>query len=99
MEKLLGDSSKFVKIGFNPKHKDNQDITYLLDMEFEIKSCLDHLHNHNYLLKDDYKFLKPCGSNQVLCIDCSKFIKVHAITITYPHYLKFCLQLVFGVTT
>ena len=62
MEKLLSDHNKFVKINFNPKHKVNQDIRHLLDMEFEIKSCLDDLYSHNYLSKDDYKFLKPCGS-------------------------------------
>ena len=28
----------------------------------EIKSCLDDLLNKNYLSKDDYKYLKPCGS-------------------------------------
>ena len=43
MEKLISDSSKFAKIDFNPKHKVNQDIRHLLDMEFEIKSCLDDL--------------------------------------------------------
>ena len=91
MEKLLSDRSKFVKIEFNPKHKVNQDIRHLLDMEFEIKSCLDYLYNHNHLSKDDYKFLKPCGSNPVLCMDCAKFIKVQLITITYPHSVQFCL--------
>ena len=63
MEKLLSHHSKFFKIDFNRKHKVNQDIRHLLDMEFEIKSCLDDIYNHNYLSKDDYKFLKPCGSN------------------------------------
>ena len=62
IQKLLSDCSKFVKIDFNPKHKVNQDIRHLRDMEFEIKSCFDDLHSHNYLLKDDYKFLKPYGS-------------------------------------
>ena len=61
-EKLLSDRNKFVKIDFNPKHKVNQDIRHLLDMEFEIRSCLDDLYNHIYLSKDDYKFLKPCSS-------------------------------------
>ena len=59
---MISDRNKFVKIDFNPKHKVNQDIRHLLDMEFEMKSCLDDLYNHNYLSKDDYKFLKPCGS-------------------------------------
>ena len=62
VEKLLNDRSKFVKIDFNPKHQVDQDIMDLLDMEFEIKSCLDDFYNYNYLWKGDYKFLKPCGS-------------------------------------
>ena len=62
MEELLSDRSKFVKIEFNSKHTVNQDIRHLLDMELEIKSCLDNLLNKNYLSKDDYKYLKPCGS-------------------------------------
>ena len=40
MEKVLSDRGKFVKIDLTPKHKVNQDIRHLLDMEFEIKSCL-----------------------------------------------------------
>ena len=31
-------------------------------MEFEVSFCLGDLYNHNYLSKDDYKSLKPCGS-------------------------------------
>ena len=62
MEKFLIDTSKFVKIEFNLKHKVNKKIRHLLDMESDIKSCLDNLHDNNYLSDDDYKFLKPCGS-------------------------------------
>ena len=62
MEEFLSDRSKFVKIGFNSKHTVNQDVRHLLQMELEIKSCLDDLLNKNYLSKDDYKYLKPCGS-------------------------------------
>ena len=43
MEELLNDRSKFIKIEFNSKHTVNQDIRHLLDMELEIKSCLDSL--------------------------------------------------------
>ena len=53
MEELLSDCSKFVKIEFNSKHTVNQDVRHLLDMELEIKSCLDDLLNKNYLSKDD----------------------------------------------
>ena len=62
MEELLSDRGKFVKIEFNSKYTINQDIRHLLDMELEIKSCLVDLLNKNYLSKDDYKYLKPCGS-------------------------------------
>ena len=31
-------------------------------MEFEIKYCMEDPYNHNYLLKDDYRFFKPSGS-------------------------------------
>ena len=62
MEKLVSDCSKFVKVVFNWKHTVNQDIRHLLDMDLEIKSCLDDYLNKNYLSEDDYKYLKPCGS-------------------------------------
>ena len=61
METLLSDTTKFVKIEFNPKHKVNKEIRHLLDMEENIKSCLDNLIDNGYLSDDDYKFLKPCG--------------------------------------
>ena len=35
-------------------------------MEFEIKSRLDNLYNHNYLRRNDYQFLRPCGSKLVV---------------------------------
>ena len=31
-------------------------------MELVVKFCLDNILNKNYLSKDDYKYLKPCGS-------------------------------------
>ena len=62
MEKLLIDRSKVIKIDFNPQQKVNQDIRLLLDMEFKIKSYLDDIYNYNCLLKDGYKFSKPCDS-------------------------------------
>ena len=61
MEKLLSDGSKFMKVEFDSKYKANHEIRHLLDMEKEIKSCLDDLQNSNYLSKDDYKFMKPYG--------------------------------------
>ena len=51
MEELLCDQSKFVKTEFNSKHTVNQDVRHLLDMELEIKSCLDNLLNNNFYPK------------------------------------------------
>ena len=51
-----------MKVTFNPKHKVNKELRYLLDMESTIKSSLDNLLNNHYLSQKDYKFLKPCGS-------------------------------------
>ena len=62
MVELLSDCCKFVKIEFTSKHTVIQDLRHLLDMELKIKSCLDNLLNKNYFSKDDYKYLKPCGS-------------------------------------
>ena len=49
VEKLLSDRSKFVKIEFNPNYEVNQDIRHLLDMKFEIKSCLDDFYNQLFI--------------------------------------------------
>ena len=56
MEELLADTSKFIRIEFNKKHKVNQEIRHLLDLEAPIKDCLDDLLKTNnktgiYLLK------------------------------------------------
>ena len=51
MEKLLSDTSKFEKIEFNSKHKFNQDLRFLIDIETELKSCLDDLLENNYFQK------------------------------------------------
>ena len=66
MDELLSDSSTFMKVEFNSKYKANHEIRLLLDMEKEIKSCLDDLQNSNYLSEDNYKFMKPYGSKPVV---------------------------------
>ena len=43
MEKLLSDTSKFEKIEFSSKYKFNQDLRLFIDIETELKSCLDDL--------------------------------------------------------
>ena len=62
MEELLAETSKFVKVEFNKKHKVNQELRHLLDLEGNIKTCLDNLLEKHYISKEDYSFLKPCGS-------------------------------------
>ena len=62
IEVLLKDTSKFRKIVFNRKHKVNQQIRYLLDLELPIKNCLDDLLKNDKITKENYNYLKPCGS-------------------------------------
>jgi hypothetical protein len=62
MEELLSDTTKFVQVQFNPKHSVNKEIRHILDMEENIKNCLDDLLENNYLSQDDHKQLKPVGS-------------------------------------
>ena len=86
MEELLSDRSKFVKIEFNSKHTVNQDVRHLLDMELEIKSCLDDLLNKNYLSKDDYKYLKPCGSKPGIMYGLCKIHKGTTVNDPVPPF-------------
>ena len=85
-EELLSDCSKFVKIEFNSKHTVNQDIRHLLDIELEIKSCLDNLLNKNYLSKDDYKYLKPCGSKPGIMYGLCKIHKGTTVNDPVPPF-------------
>ena len=62
IKELLPDTSKFVKVEFNKKHKVNQELRHLLDLEGNIKTCLDNLLEKQYISKKDCNFLKPCGS-------------------------------------
>ena len=61
----------------NSKHTVNQDGRHLLDIELEIKSCLDDLLNKNCLSKDDYKYLKPSSSKPGIMYG---FCKIHKST-------------------
>ena len=62
MEKLLADTSKFIKVAFNPKHKVNKEVRHLTDIESSIKHCLDDLLENDYLSKEDYNYMRACGS-------------------------------------
>ena len=75
MEELLSDTSKFEKIQFNPKYKINQELRYLMDMDTVINNCLDELHSSGHLSDDDYKYLKPVGSNPGILYGCCKVHK------------------------
>ena len=86
VEELLSDRSKFVKIEFNSKHTVNQDVRHLLDMELEMKSCLDDLLNKNYLSKDDYKYLKPCGSKPGIMYGLCKIHKGTTVNDPVPPF-------------
>ena len=59
---LWANNSKFVKVEFNKKHKVNQELRHLLDLEGNIKTCLDNPLEKQYISRDDYIFLKPCSS-------------------------------------
>ena len=92
MEELLSDRSKFVKIEFNSKHTVNQDVRHLLDMELEIKSCLDDLLNKNYLSKDDYKYLKPCGSKPGIMYGLCKIHKGTTVNGSCTFFLTYFIS-------
>ena len=62
MKELLADTSKFVKVEFNKKTQVNQELRHLLDLEGNIKTCPDNLLEKQYISREDYNFLKPCGS-------------------------------------
>ena len=76
MELLLNDSSKFEKIIFNKKHKTNAELRHILDMEKAIKFCLDDLLDNGYISKEDFKYLKPCGSKPGIMYGMCKVHKV-----------------------
>ena len=62
IDELLVGTSKFVKVQFNKKHKVNQELRHLLDLEGNIKTGLANLLEKHHISKEDYNFLKPCGS-------------------------------------
>lgn len=59
MSRLLSDHSKFAKIELNHKHEFIQEVRDLLDMELEVKSCLDNVLDVNYISAEDYNLIKP----------------------------------------
>ena len=59
---------------FNKKHKVNQEVRHLLDLEGNMKTWLDDLLEKHYISKEDYKFLKPWGSRSGIIY---RLCKVH----------------------
>lgn len=53
-------------------------------MDSTTKSCLDHLLNNNYISKDNYKFLKPCGNKLEIMYGLYKVYKFNPITRNVP---------------
>ena len=51
MQELLADTSKFGKVKFDKKHQINQELRHLLDLEGNIKICLDNLLEKHYISK------------------------------------------------
>ena len=75
MEKLLGDTSKFIKVAFNPKRKVNKEVRHLTDIESKIKHCLGDLPENNYLSKENYNYMRPCSRKLAVLYGLWKFHK------------------------
>ena len=55
-------------------------------MELEIKSCLGNLFSKIYLSKDDYKYLKPCGSKPGIIYGLCKIHKDTTVNDPVPAF-------------
>ena len=75
MKKMLGDTWKFIKVTFNPKHKVIEEVRRLTDIESNIKHCLDDPLKNNCLNKEDYNFMTTCGSKPKVLYGLCKFHK------------------------
>ena len=86
MEELLADTSKFVKVEFNEKHKVNQELRHLLDLEGNTKTYLDNLLEKQYISRDDYNFLKKCGSRSGIMYGLCKVHKGRGVSNDLPPF-------------
>ena len=99
MEKLLADTSKFIKVAFNPKQKVNKEVRHLTDIESSIKHCLDDLLESNYLSKEDYNYMRPCGSKPGVLYGLCKVHKKPDEPNRLPHFTQSFQPLVPARTT
>ena len=86
MEELLADTSKFAKVEFNKKHKVNQELRHVLDLEGNIKICLNKPLEKQYISKEDYNFLKPYGSRPGIMYGLSKVHKGRGASNDLPPF-------------
>ena len=86
MEELFADTSKFVKVEFKKKDKVNEDSRPLLDLEGNIKTCLDNLPGKYYISKEDYNFLKMCGSRRGIVYGLCKVHKGRSASNNLPPF-------------
>ena len=99
MEKLPGDTSKFIKVAFNFKHKVSKEVRHLTDIESNMKHCLNDLLENNYLSKEDYNFMRQCGNKLGVLYGLCKVHKNLMNLIDYPHFAQSFQPLVPARTT
>ena len=68
-----------MKVEFNKKHKVNQELLHLLELESNIKTRLDNILEKHYISKEDYNYLKPCGNRPGIMY---RLCKVHKERVT-----------------
>ena len=89
MEKLLGYTSKFIKVAFKPNHKFSKEVRHLTDIESNIKHCLDDLLENSYLNKEDCNFVKPRGSKAEVLYGLCKVKENLMNLMDYLHLAQF----------
>ena len=98
-KRLLGDTSKFINVAFNSKHKVNKEVRHLADNEFNIRHCLDDLLENNYLSQEDYNFMRPCGNQLGVSYGLCKVHKNLINLMDQPHFAQSVQSSVLAHTT
>ena len=55
-----------LELNLMKKHKANEEIRHLLDLEVPINDCLDDLLRNEQIIIEDYNCFKPGGSRPVI---------------------------------